>query len=59
MDAHMAESYDQAVSAGGALIAVTVPSDKVDESTVRSILDKYGAANVHNYAGTGSGGYVA
>lgn len=59
MDSHAAEQFGAHVGEGGALVSVTVPSDQVDESTVRSILDKYGATQVTNFAGTGSGGYVA
>jgi hypothetical protein len=59
MDSHLAEHYGEQVGQGGALVSVTVPSDHVDESTVRSIFDKYGATHITNFAGTGSGGYVA
>lgn len=59
MDSHLAEHYGSEIEKGGALVSVHVPSDTVDESTVRSIFDKYGATHVTNYAGTGSGGYVA
>lgn len=59
MDSHVAEEYGQAVSEGGALMSIAVPSGPVDESTARSIFEKYAALNVTDYAGTGSGGYVA
>jgi hypothetical protein len=59
MDSHVAEHYADAINVGGALISVAVPSGTVDESTVRSIFDKYGAAHVTNFGGSGSGGYVA
>jgi hypothetical protein len=59
MDSHMAEHYAAVVTGGGGLVSVSVPSGNVDESTVRSVLDKYGAANVTNYVRTGQGGYVA
>lgn len=59
MDSELAEHYGSRVEGGGALVSVQVPSDKVDESTVRSIFDKYGAERVTNFAGSGSGGYVA
>ncbi len=59
MDSAIAADYERSVLDGGALISVAVPSGQVDESTVRSILSKYGAENVYDFAGRGSGGYVA
>ena len=59
MDNETAHQYAEAISLGKALLSVSVPSGMVDESTVRSILDKYGATHVTNLAATGSGGYVA
>jgi hypothetical protein len=59
MDSHVAEDYGSTLDEGGALISVAVPSGTVDESTVRSILDKYAATHVTKFGGTGSGGYVA
>ncbi len=48
MDEPVAREYEAAVGEGGALVAVQVPSGNVDEQTVRSILDKYGATQVTN-----------
>lgn len=59
MDQRAAEEYTQAVDGGGAIIAVHVPSGRVDESTVRSVLDKYGAANLNNFVNGSGPGYVA
>jgi hypothetical protein len=59
MDSHSAEHYGSAISEGEALVSIAVPSGSVDESTVRSILDKYNAARVTNFGGSGAGGYVA
>ena len=47
---------DNAVSGGGALLAVTLPSGDVSEEEARMILDKYGAANINAYE---SRGYLA
>lgn len=59
MESQVADHYASAVASGAGLISVTVPSGSVDESTVRSIMDKYGASNVTNFASKASGGYVA
>jgi hypothetical protein len=56
MDEEVATDYDKVVKNGGAMIAVTLPSGNVDEMTAREILNKYGAANVSQYA---SKGYMA
>jgi len=45
----VAVDYDHAVKNGGALLAVTVPSNNVDEATCREILAKYQASNVNTY----------
>ncbi len=47
LDDHVAAGYNSTVSGGGALLAITVPSQKVDEVEARRILEKYGASNVH------------
>jgi predicted metal-dependent TIM-barrel fold hydrolase len=47
LDDHAATTYSDTVNGGGALLAVTVPSHKVDEVEARRILDKYGATNIH------------
>jgi hypothetical protein len=47
LDDHVATSYNDTVRGGGALLAITIPSNKVDEVEARRILDKYGATNVH------------
>jgi len=56
VDAQVASDYDAAIQNGGALLAVTVPSNDIDEGRVQEILSKYGAANVNSYA---SRGYMA
>jgi len=56
VDAQVAADYDAAVKNGGALLAVTVPSNDIDEGRVQEILSKYGAANVNSYV---SRGYMA
>jgi uncharacterized membrane protein len=53
VDQHVAEHYDNTVTNGGALLAVTVPSGIVTESEARMVLDKYGAANVNAYTSRG------
>jgi hypothetical protein len=46
---HVAMDYNKAYEHGGAILGVTVPSNNVDEATVREILSKYGASNVNVY----------
>ena len=36
--------------AGGAILAVNVPSGDVDEVKAREVLEKYGATNINTYA---------
>lgn len=50
LDEHAATHFSSTVSGGGALLAVTVPSNTLDETEARHILDKYGATNVHLHA---------
>ncbi|HEY3782195.1 MAG TPA: hypothetical protein VGL56_14020 [Fimbriimonadaceae bacterium] len=47
----VARDYEATLTSGGALLEVNVPSGKVDETSVRDVLMKYGAANVGGYAG--------
>jgi hypothetical protein len=56
VDEHVAARYEDTIRTGGALLAVTVPSGNTSETEVRGILDKYGAANVGQFA---TRGYVA
>ena len=58
VEEHIATEFANTVQSGGTMFAVQVPSGKVDEAQARSILDKYGAENVHSYVSTGRG-YVA
>ena len=44
-----AERYHGAVTAGGAVLSLNVPSGKVDQATAESILSKYGAADMNAY----------
>jgi hypothetical protein len=50
VDEHVAHHYETTIGAGGALIAVTVPSGEVSEEEARSVIDKYGATQVNAYA---------
>src|SRR5579883_1822531 len=45
----VAANYSKDVENGGALLAVTVPSNNVDAGTAEQILGKYGATNVSSY----------
>ena len=45
----VAEHYSNTVEAGGAVLAVTVPSNNVDVATAQGLLEKYGASNVSNF----------
>jgi uncharacterized membrane protein len=56
VDEDAAGHYERTVGEGGALLAVALPSNDVDETAAREILAKYGAGNVNAYA---SRGYVA
>jgi len=51
VDSTIATDYEKTINEGGALIEVNVPSGDVDEATARTVLSKYGAANVGTYAG--------
>jgi hypothetical protein len=46
---HVAMDYNKAYEHGSAILGVTVPSNNVDEVTVREILAKYGASNLNMY----------
>lgn len=59
MESPVAEHLGTTLAGGGSLLSLSVPSGPVDESTARSILDKYAATQVTNYGSTGSGGYIA
>jgi hypothetical protein len=50
VEEHVAQKYGETVTAGGAILAVNVPSGDVDEPLARQMLEKYGAANVNSYA---------
>lgn len=50
VDEHVAQHYGQTVTSGGAILAVNVPSNDVDEAKAREVLEKYGASNVNTYA---------
>lgn len=39
-------AYDDVVSSGGAIVAVTLPSNEVGASEIRDVLNKYGATNI-------------
>ncbi|AIE87267.1 hypothetical protein [Fimbriimonas ginsengisoli] len=56
VEEHIAAHYDNTITGGGALLAVTVPSGNVSETDARRILDKYGATNINAYE---SRGYLA
>ena len=47
--ADAAERYHGAVTNGGAVLSVSIPSGKVDQATAESVLSKYGAADVNAY----------
>jgi uncharacterized membrane protein len=50
VDEHVAHHYETTIGAGGALIAITVPSGDVSEEEARAIVDKYDATHVNAYA---------
>src|SRR5205085_9143914 len=41
--------YGDVWQKGGAIIAITCPSNGVDQATVESVLTKYGATNINAY----------
>lgn len=47
--ADAAERYHGAVTAGGAVLSVAIPSGDVDQSTASAVLSKYGASDVNAY----------
>lgn len=50
VDEDVAHHYESAIGAGGALVAITVPSGEVSEEEARAIVDKYHATHVNAYA---------
>jgi uncharacterized membrane protein len=50
VEEHVAQKYGETITSGGAILAVNVPSDDVDEIKAREILEKYGAININTYA---------
>ena len=44
-----ADRYYGAVTGGGAVLSLNIPSGKVDQATAESILSKYGAADMNTY----------
>lgn len=59
MDEHLIASYNEALTTGGAILEISVPSGDVDEATAREVLAKYGAANIGVFAGASRQGYVS
>ena len=47
--ADAAERYHGAVTNGGAVLSLNIPSGKVDQATAESVLAKYGAADMNAY----------
>lgn len=47
VETHVAEEYARDMEAEGALIAIEVPSGKVDLTAAQEIFSKYGGRNVH------------
>ncbi len=50
VEEHVAQRYGETVTGGGAILAVNVPSNDIDEAKARELLEKYGASNVNTYA---------
>ncbi|HEY3331220.1 MAG TPA: hypothetical protein VGK19_14420 [Capsulimonadaceae bacterium] len=44
-----AKTYNDVITSGGAVLAVTLPSNKVDVATATNVLQKYNAANISNF----------
>ncbi|MDQ2986694.1 MAG: hypothetical protein M3R13_08215 [Armatimonadota bacterium] len=49
MPEHAAEAYKEDFERGGAVLAVTAPSNDVGVATAEDLLDKYGATNISAY----------
>jgi hypothetical protein len=49
MPEHAAQTYHESFERGGAVLAVSVPSNDVDGVTAQQVLDKYGATNVNAF----------
>ena len=47
--ADAAERYHGAVTGGGAVLSLTIPSGKVDQATAEAVLAKYGASDLNAY----------
>ena len=50
VDADYAAKYDEAIQGGGAVLSIHLPSDGPDAATLRGVLNKYGAQNLHSGA---------
>jgi hypothetical protein len=49
MPEHVAATYEEGFSGGGAVLAVSSPSNEVGTATIEDVLDKYGATNINSY----------
>lgn len=49
VEGSVADRYNQTVIGGGALLAVSLPSNNVDVATGQALLEKYGASNITNF----------
>lgn len=50
VDEDVAHHYESTIGAGGALLAITLPSGDVGEAEAQAVVDKYGATHVNAYA---------
>lgn len=50
VDEHVAHHYESTIGAGGALLAITLPSGEVGEEEARGVIEKYGATQVNAYS---------
>lgn len=50
VDDQLASEYGDTIDEGGAILAVSVPSGKVEEPEITAVLNKYAATNINRYA---------
>ncbi|MDR3707943.1 MAG: hypothetical protein P4L33_06565 [Capsulimonadaceae bacterium] len=49
VDAHIARRYNETITNGGGILAITVPSNSVDAVQAQAIIHKYGATHMSNF----------
>jgi len=59
VDHEIATTYENTISSGGAILAVSLPSGNCDREEALQVLSKYGASNVNAYEARANDAYVS